>query len=254
MRNPDLYDDPELEEIERLLLKAGRAGPPLDAKHRALAAVSSVMVASSLATGQAAAASVGAKGVALLSTKWLVVLSVTGAVAVSGGVAVRQMQTSRVVPSAPARSAQAIRGPATVSSSMRLEVQPPASAVLVVAPAESVVSRPIASIQPPATPPTQFARVSASPMPTFSVEVSTLDQARAAIADDEPARALSILDEYAGQFPRGTMEPEASVLRIEALLRAGDRSAAERAAHAFLRTNPSSPYGRRVQSLLGSNP
>jgi hypothetical protein len=51
------------------------------------------------------------------------------------------------------------------------------------------------------------------------------------------------------------MGPEASVLRIEALAKTGDRAAAKRAADAFLRANPASPYAARVQSLVGaSNP
>jgi outer membrane protein assembly factor BamD (BamD/ComL family) len=100
----------------------------------------------------------------------------------------------------------------------------------------------------------QVAPPVATTAPSFSVEVSTLDQARAAIADREPARALAILDEYAARFPRGVMGPESSVLRIEALLGAGDRTAAERVAHAFLLNNPASPYEQRIQSLLMSNP
>ena len=49
----------------------------------------------------------------------------------------------------------------------------------------------------------------------------------AALASGAPARALSILDEYAARFPHAAMAPEATVLRIEALERArnGERLA-----------------------------
>ena len=47
------------------------------------------------------------------------------------------------------------------------------------------------------------------------------------------------------------MGPEASVLRIEALVAARDLDAAKREGEAFLRANPSSPYAPRVESLLG---
>ena len=71
----------------------------------------------------------------------------------------------------------------------------------------------------------------------------------------ELSRALSILDTYIDRFPRGSMAPEAAVLRIETLLKAGDRNAATRFANAFLAVAPHSPYAARVQSLLaGSNP
>jgi outer membrane protein assembly factor BamD (BamD/ComL family) len=70
------------------------------------------------------------------------------------------------------------------------------------------------------------------------------------VAAGEPARALAILDGYTARFPRGAMAPEATVLRIEALVKAGDRPAATRVADAFLATAPTSPYATRIQSLL----
>jgi outer membrane protein assembly factor BamD (BamD/ComL family) len=79
-----------------------------------------------------------------------------------------------------------------------------------------------------------------------------LDQARGAVRDGQPARGLSILDAYASRFPHGAMAPEASIVRIEALVRAGDRAGAKRAGDAFLRANPSSPYAPRIESLVGS--
>ena len=48
------------------------------------------------------------------------------------------------------------------------------------------------------------------------------------------------------------MGPEATVLRVEALVRAGDRSAAARVGNAFLAGNPQSPYATRIRSLLGA--
>ena len=80
-----------------------------------------------------------------------------------------------------------------------------------------------------------------------------LDQARTAIEEGDPARGLSILDAYGSRFPHGVMGPEASILRIEALVNAGDRTEAKREASAFLRSNPTSPYAPRIRSLLGSS-
>jgi hypothetical protein len=40
------------------------------------------------------------------------------------------------------------------------------------------------------------------------------------------------------------------MLRIEALVAAGDRNAAQRTAATFLAAHPNSPYTKRIQSLL----
>jgi outer membrane protein assembly factor BamD (BamD/ComL family) len=88
-------------------------------------------------------------------------------------------------------------------------------------------------------------------MPT---ELAALQQARAALGAGDPARALSMLDAYVARFPHGAMAQEAAVLRIEALVRAGDRPAAQRAADAYLTAHPQSPYMDRIRSLLGTNP
>jgi outer membrane protein assembly factor BamD (BamD/ComL family) len=86
-------------------------------------------------------------------------------------------------------------------------------------------------------------------------ELAALEQARSALATGEAARALSILDAYASDYPRGSMAPEATVLRVEALVRAGDLPAARRVGTAFLATSPGSAYAPRVRSLIGeSNP
>jgi hypothetical protein len=77
-----------------------------------------------------------------------------------------------------------------------------------------------------------------------------LDEARAALAASRPATALSALDAYAAAFPRGAMAPEADVLRIEALVKAGDRAAAMRLADAFLAREGQGPYVERIRSLL----
>jgi outer membrane protein assembly factor BamD (BamD/ComL family) len=91
--------------------------------------------------------------------------------------------------------------------------------------------------------------------PTVHEELGMLEQARSALAAGDAARTLAILDGYAVTFPHPSMAPEATVLRIEALMRAGDAAAAHRVGDAFLAGQPQSPYAERVRSLLGeSNP
>jgi hypothetical protein len=98
----------------------------------------------------------------------------------------------------------------------------------------------------------EFVPASAS---TLRAELTTLDEAREAISARNTTRALGILDGYDLRFPTGAMRPEATVLRIEALLIRGDRRGAERCANGFLGSSPKSPYAARVRSLLaGKNP
>ncbi|MGA2449044.1 MAG: hypothetical protein ABTD50_10240 [Polyangiaceae bacterium] len=253
MRNPERCDDPALEEVERLLLKAGRAGAPAGSKQRALAAMTGVVAASAISGGQAAAASLVAKSV-LVSSKWLAVVSLTGVVAVSGTLVVQHIHGTPVTAGVPARSASTSRAPARVVSVRSPEIPPAPATMFVATPSAPSLAVPSAPASPTVEAAGPVVRATAPAAPSFALELSTLDQARAAVADGEPARALSILGEYSAQFPRGAMGPEAAVLRVEALLSAGDRAAAERVARAFLQNNPTSPYGPRVKSLLGANP
>jgi hypothetical protein len=92
-----------------------------------------------------------------------------------------------------------------------------------------------------------------TPTPTgddsLSREIAALDTARAALRSHNPMAALSALDAYARAFPRGALGPEATVLRIEALVDAGDRASANTLADQFFAAHPSSPHAARVRSL-----
>jgi outer membrane protein assembly factor BamD (BamD/ComL family) len=87
----------------------------------------------------------------------------------------------------------------------------------------------------------------------LSVELELIDSARRALAqgNQSPRAALHKLDEYRRRFPNGRLRTEATILRIEALMAAGDRAAASRLAKSVLDRAPNSPYARRVRSLLG---
>jgi hypothetical protein len=253
MSNPDRHDDPSLDEIERLLLRSGHDCAPDGAKQRALVAASTVVAASTIATGQAVA-SIGIKAASIVSGKWAVVLCLTSVVAASGAVALHQLRQNRdthstSIPESPLAGmagdsskppipqASATPYPEAVSAPM-LSAVPTLSA--------STHGDPVASALP--------SRSSSPANPSFSAELSALDRARTAIANGEAGKALAMLDDYSSRFPRGSMGPEASVLRIEALAAMGNHSAAERVARAFLEKNPASPYAQRIKSLLAANP
>jgi hypothetical protein len=83
-------------------------------------------------------------------------------------------------------------------------------------------------------------------------EVAALQAARHALGAHDPAAALHALDRYAKRFGSGRLEPEATVLRIEALVQKGDRATAAALAERFETLHPKSPYAARIRSILGA--
>jgi hypothetical protein len=254
MRGPDA-------EVGGLLLKAGRADEPGEAKRRTLLAATAALTATSLAAGGAAATSLAAGGTAttkagvasIVSLKWLLILGVSGAAAVTGAVALRDTRGAapEVSQSAPATGVAPSNVAHVSAPPAPLVAQSPS------APVSTAVSAPASARQPAVASPLSPLHEGAAPLPSassFEAEVSALDGARASIDSGRPAEALSLLDAYVARFPHGTMAPEATLLRIEALLRAGDRNAATRVADDFTARNPKSPYVTRLRTLFNPNP
>ena len=91
---------------------------------------------------------------------------------------------------------------------------------------------------------------------SLSAEVAAMDAARATLNRGDAKGCLAALDAYQRSFPRGALSQEATVMRIEALVRSGDRAGARRLADWFLPHDRVSPYAARIHSLVGdvSNP
>jgi hypothetical protein len=253
MNDPRRLSEASESDLERALLRVGRAGAPHGAKQRAMLAVSATLAASSL-TATAASASpiaVTAKAGSLATLKWMAVLGLTGASAVTGAVVLH-----RVLEGAPRPSVAAPLSPRAGADEMRSAP----SAMETPAPTRPLVPESVPAIPPrqaPAPAPTvrsspKSSEPSASNGSTLPVELAMLERARAAMGVGELTRAVSLLDGYAARYPRGAMAPEAAVLRIETLVKMGDRPAATRFANAFLAGDPHSPYAARIQSLLAA--
>ena len=122
------------------------------------------------------------------------------------------------------------------------------------------IAAPGAGIAAPFSPPPAVvsAATSTTPEPVavtetaVADEVRVLDLARAALREGAPARALEHLDDYAERHPHGALMPEAAVLRIEALMRAGRSGPAGSLARQFSARYPASPLRMRVEHLLAS--
>ncbi len=84
----------------------------------------------------------------------------------------------------------------------------------------------------------------------IAAELRSLDRARQALSTGNAARALSMLDAHAKEYPRGSLSLEAEVLRIQALARMGQRQAASSRAKAFLRRHPGSVFSSRVRRYV----
>ncbi|HEY3498755.1 MAG TPA: tetratricopeptide repeat protein [Polyangiaceae bacterium] len=212
------------------------------------AASSASASAVGLATGAAAAAT-GAAGVS------------TGAVAVSGlatwaGVglvaglvtSVAGHSLTRPAPNeALARPPAPMVSPARPVASSRPERERPPRAPLL-APVPELPTSDALLTQPALSKP----RVSEPPGESLlAQEVAALDEARHALDTGESRAALAALDRYRARFAGGALAREAAVLRVKALLSAGDRAGAEREADGILRAAPGSRYAERVRGLLG---
>ena len=85
--------------------------------------------------------------------------------------------------------------------------------------------------------------------PSIADEIALLDRARSELANRNPLATLATLD----RLERGgsaTLSPEASVVRIEALLQLGDKARAATLARRFLATYPDSAHTPRLEEII----
>jgi TolA-binding protein len=230
--------DSDSEEMRTLLRSADLDEPPEGAKRRVLAGagVGLGIVAAAATTAHAGAASHGAGG-ALAIGKWIAVAAVVGAGAAGtaryAGVmrsAAPVLATTKVAPSEP-------RPPAAMP-------EPPAiSPALAADPAEEA---------PAPAPRVARSQKGAPASADISGEIAEIEAARRAFDRGSAREGLAAIDRYQQDYPRGTLQPEATVLRIEGLVAVGDRARARSIGEAFLKSHPKSPHAQRVRSLIGS--
>ena len=273
-------------DLERTLLRAARAPASRAARQRALVAATAALATSGLAAGTAAAGGVVAKTGSMAAAKWIGLAGFVGLTAVAADAVIEERhpvkteavhvvdegaRAARVVPTAagkPVTGAAVVPEAPSAEPVAELPAEVPPTPMASASPVSATPVPPTPVVPAPATPsvpaPVLVRQASPSAQPTASggassgssvpMELATLDQARGALASGSPARALAILDDYAMRFPHASMASEATVLRIEALVKAGDRPAAQRVADSFLSFNPQSPYAARIRSLVGNNP
>lgn len=248
MSDPKRLLDEGGDDFGASLLRAGRTLDSEQAQARRIA----LLGASAALTATAGASA--AKGGLFhgLLTKWVGLGLLTTAIA--AGIAARALSTPEhaVTPSVRAVLAehpiQAPAAPAAKDEAQAPTVEAPASPGIAIdsLPSATPDEAPLAAAKPGA------ARVPSTPS-TLADEVSSLREAREALAAGQTQRAFAALDAYVQRFPGGHLGLEAEELRIEALSRSGNTAAASARARTFLAAHPTSPYAPRLRALAFPN-
>ncbi len=222
MHEPERMLDRGASSLERALLEEGRAyRAPDHVRKRAL-----------MALGLAASTGMVGSALAWLASKsWVtkVALTLSALTAIPIIFALVPRQPPEVPRTAP------------ISVDLPPASPPPLAADPTTAPA------PARAIEPPAIRPLTPARAAGPTNSALRAELVALDSIRSSLARDDAAGALSLLSVYFRTFPRGRLHPEAEVLRIDALAKAGRMSAAKQQAREFLKRRPNSVLAARVR-------
>jgi hypothetical protein len=94
---------------------------------------------------------------------------------------------------------------------------------------------------------------SAVPKPSLTDEVRALEKARSELRSGDASAALVTLDDYDRRLRGGVMNAEATLLRIEALARAGRVTDADALARRFVEANPHSALADRARQFVKSD-
>ncbi len=254
----------EVELLEKELFRSLQEDePPLRARRVAAAAlglggaaITTTIGAEGAALSSVASKSIAPKAMSFLLLKWVGIGTVAGAVSL-GTVHYVRPHLSSVAPKAAVTAAHT--PPAAVAPSTPADSTIPAPA-----PESTTAARPAQTIAPAERAPTPTeAPTEAVPQPApaappvtpsaLAAEVRLLDEARDALAATDGPRALDALHRYGRQFPAGTLNLEATVLRIEALFMTGASSQAASLGRDFLAAHPTSTHAARVRRLLAEH-
>jgi hypothetical protein len=82
-------------------------------------------------------------------------------------------------------------------------------------------------------------------------QVAALDRARAALGAGRTSESVALLDEFDRSYPRSNLAPEATVVRVSALLALGQRAQATALVRAHCRLGSRGAYRDRLMALAG---
>ena len=138
-------------------------------------------------------------------------------------------------------------------------VAPPIAAPVVLPPPAPVPAAPPPVVAPPperAPPrPEHVARVEPRERDrSLAAERALIEQARTALAREQGAAALAVLERHAREFPQGELEEERESLQVQALVGLDRFDQARKVAARFHRRFPRSIFGAVVDEALRSIP
>jgi hypothetical protein len=85
----------------------------------------------------------------------------------------------------------------------------------------------------------------------LSEQVALLDAARAAVSTGAGQRALEIVRRYQEKYPTGAFRPEATAIRVEALMKVGRTTEAQELAERLIAAHRGTLLARRVADVAG---
>lgn len=236
----------------RALLRAGLEEGPKPAAVRATALALGVTASVALT---APATAMVAPSLALMTAKWVAVGTLAG-VTLAGAINAITTQVDSAPPAPPAappRPSSAPRSqtaaPPVVAEAAAMPDRPADVTPLVRAPSSVSAPTPITS-----SPRADASRQSTAMLPEradLAVEVANIDAARRALSKGDAGIALQQLEQYYGRPRTGTLDREAQLLRIDALLRAGQTASAHQLAEQYLASYPQDPHAARLRGLVG---
>jgi len=248
-------DVPSAEARRRALVALGVGASVVTAVQAAAVVKAGAVAGASVATGQVAKAAV-----VITAIKWAVVGAVAGTVVLGGAVGVEKLTSSGFATSQ------------TRSDNSRRSESAPR---LATAPARELLPQPEPEVQPtsdrgaPAAAPAARMNANSAAAPTpeppaqeigahaadsstsLAEEVTRIDRARNALGRGSSNGALLELGEYDRRFPAGMMRPEATVVRIEAMVESGNLEGARVLGRRFLSVNPGGGLALRVHRVIG---
>jgi hypothetical protein len=204
------------------------------------------------------------QSLALLGAKWVAV-GALGGIALGGGASIVGNLASKrqVVVTSPALSTTSMLAPARPSGPPVRPIvadeelpRPEARDITKLAaepaaPSALRRSKEAAPAAPRERPPSAPASATLPPAQSLSREIAMIDGARRALASGDSTAALRKLDDYAAVVRTGTLDREADVLRIDALMQSGRSGAAGVLARRYLASYPNDPHAARLRALVG---
>jgi hypothetical protein len=195
-----------------------------------------------------------------MAVKWIGIAAVSFSVGVGGGYAARDLMHQERISVSHSRDTSSNNHtraghPATTQTQLGIAEETPQEtpadalvADVFLSPAGSARTEATLPLPPPHK--TPGATPSNPSSLTVREEIALVEKARSALRHGDATGCLASLEMRKNAVRGGVLQPEATVLRIEALRALGQRDVATREALQFFRSYPDSPLMQRIRDLL----